>query len=140
MGRGRKKKPVATVHAQRMHLLIVELARELGSQAEVARQTGLGTQYVGQMFNLNQPDSTGAKGVSADIIQRLYDKLGVDPMYFFDRWRDGEKRSYRRYSKGHRGQSASAASLAQQVQALTEQLQDVTRRLVEKQSSAPESK
>ena len=137
MGRGRKKKPVATVHAQRLHLLILELVREVGSQAEVARQTGLGGQYVGQMFNLNQPDAVGAKGVSADIIQRLYDKLGLDPMFFFDRWRDGEKRSYKRYSKVARHHAATAAGLAQQMQSLTQQLQDVTQRWLEKQGAAP---
>lgn len=136
MGRGRKKKPVATVHAQRLHFLIVDLSRELGSQAEVARRTGLGTQYVGQMFNLNQPESSGAKGVSAEIIQKLYDKLGLDPMFFFDRWRADEKRSYKRYVKTSRNPAPTAAGLAQQVQTLTQQLQDLTQRWLEKQNSS----
>lgn len=77
-----------------MSYLVHELVTEWGTQAEVARRTGLGQTYVGQLYNA---EKARVGGISADIIQLLLDKVGLDPMYFFDKWPDGKKKSYKLY-------------------------------------------
>lgn len=110
-----------------MHLLVAELFAELGSQAAVSRATGLGNQYVNQMFHLHDPDAFGPKGISADVIQQLVDNLALDPMFFFDHWRPGEVRSYRAYL---RSEPTSAEALGRRVRELSEQLQTATQKLL----------
>lgn len=110
-----------------MHHLVVELFGELGSQVEIARRTGLVKQYVNQMYHLDQPDSFSAKGVSADVIQVLFDRIGLDPMYFFAPWRQGEVRSYKDYV---RLDPASPEAMARRVRELSEQLQEATQKLL----------
>jgi hypothetical protein len=119
---GRKKKLVPTSHAERLHLLLLE-----ESQTEVARITGLGKQYVSQMYRLHEPDSFGAKGVSAEVIQLLVDRLALDPMFFFDHWRSGEVRSYKEYLTN---EPLSAEALVRRVRVLSEQLQEATQKLL----------
>ena len=124
---GRKKKTVATSHARRMHHLVVELLGELGTQIEIAKRTGLVKQYIHQMVHLDEPDSVAAKGVSADVMQLLLDRLGLDPWYFFATWRPGEKRSYKDYV---RLDPTSPEAMARRVRELSEQLQEATQKLL----------
>lgn len=122
MSSGRKRKDTPTQHGWRLHWLILELVEDLGSQAEVSRQTSLEPQYVNAFRNL---ESSGVKGVSADIIQTLVDKLGVDPMFFFEAWRPGERRSYKLYSLENRKISTDNKALEKRVIALESRLDEM---------------
>ena len=126
MAGGRKRKDTPTQHGWRMHYLVLELIQELGSQAEVARRTGLDAQYINAFRNI---ETSGVKGVSADIIGTLLEQVGIDPMFFFDTWKPGEKKSYRLYSLENRRNARETQGLATEVKRLRAEL-DELRQLV----------
>lgn len=127
MSGGRKRKDSPTQQGLRMSWLIQELVQEHGSQAEVARLTGLDSQYVHAFFNI---ETSGVKGVSSDILQLLHDKVGIDPIMFFEAWKPGEKRSYRLYSLAERRNARKTEGVDADLQGLRREMEVRERRHV----------
>jgi len=118
MTRGRKPKLEPSVHALRLQWLITDMEKEGITQSEFSRRTGLGVTLVNKYRNL---ESSGISGVSAETVQAMRDKLGIDPRLFFDPYEG--KRPYALYLLDAKREAAQVADLNQRIIDLNQRLQ-----------------
>lgn len=121
---GKPRLDQQTRQAARFAALIRELETEGMSQSEFARRTGIETSYINKIRNGER------KGVGADMIQRVRDKLRIDGRnistdYFFD---DREPPSYRVYLLDEKRAEKKIGVLEQQVQTLVAKVEELERR------------
>lgn len=116
---GRKRRHSPTVHGWRFHWLITQLEKKGVTQSELARRTGLGVTYINAYRNI---ESTGVSGISAETVQTMRDRMGLDPRYFFDPY-EGER--------PHEMYLLDAKREAVQLAQYRQELSEIARRLAE---------
>jgi transcriptional regulator with XRE-family HTH domain len=87
------------------------------TQSELSRRTGLGVTLINKYRNL---ESSGISGVSAETVQVMRDKLGIDPRLFFDPYEG--KRPYALYLMDAKREAAQVAELNQRIVELNQRL------------------
>jgi len=132
---GRKKRAGPTKHAERLHLLFLEMLQErtedglprFASQTALAEYLHLGKQYVNQIVNLH---SSGIGGIGADIIEHLMHRVGLLPDWFFAEWAEDEDRpSYKDYLVSTKRMARKVQTIERQQLADRQLLAEVLERL-----------
>lgn len=134
---GRKKRAGPTKHAERLHLLFMEMLQErtedglprFSSQTALAEYLQLGKQYVSQVVNIR---TSGIGGIGADIIEHLMHRVGLLPDWFFAEWsEDDAQPSYKDYLASTKQIARKVQTIERQRAADRELLNEVLARLQE---------